>query len=383
MLKQAVDDYLLWLMSKEYAHTTWIRYERVLKHFVSYVDKQKIPYEEVFTMGTEKAFREELGQKRLSTALRGLSHYLYRENRITRPIEQVRKELPEIYEQYLQYYKSSRQLGENKISKERNILAMLNDYLATKRIELKKIKIETMDSFLAERCRKLHPLTGQRERSRLRGFLRYLYQERKILRRDLADFVVSKPQFAQSTPPKFLRPHEMKELFAGIDKNTVKGLRTYAIVHLAYTLGLRPKEISLITLDDISFQRGEISLKDRKSVNPIRLPLPENTIKAITAYILGGRPEGPHREIFLMGRAPFSPVKPATICGDIAACMRKVNLSASAYWLRHTYAQNLLEQGASIFETKEMLGHDAIQTTKRYIHIDIKRMRETLLDETF
>jgi site-specific recombinase XerD len=62
--------------------------------------------------------------------------------------------------------------------------------------------------------------------------------------------------------------------------------------------------------------------------------------------------------------------------------MRKANIAASAYWLRHTYAQNLLEQEVSIFEIKEMLGHDRIQTTHRYIHINIKLMREVLFDET-
>jgi integrase/recombinase XerD len=62
--------------------------------------------------------------------------------------------------------------------------------------------------------------------------------------------------------------------------------------------------------------------------------------------------------------------------------MRKVNPSSSAYWLRHTYAQNLLEAGVSIYEIKEMLGHDSIESTRKYLHIHIKLMREVLFDET-
>jgi site-specific recombinase XerD len=51
--------------------------------------------------------------------------------------------------------------------------------------------------------------------------------------------------------------------------------------------------------------------------------------------------------------------------------------------LRHTYAQNLLEAGASIFEIKEMLGHDKIESTKNYLRIHIQLMRKVLFDETF
>jgi len=110
--------------------------------------------------------------------------------------------------------------------------------------------------------------------------------------------------------------------------------------------------------------------------------LSEDTIKAIAAYIVGARPKSSERALFLTLRAPHKPISPVVVSKDIATCMRKANLASSAYWLRHTYAQNLLEQKASIFEIKEMLGHDRIQTTQRYIHIDTKLMREVLFDET-
>jgi len=154
------------------------------------------------------------------------------------------------------------------------------------------------------------------------------------------------------------------------------------MIHLGYTLGLRPKEISLITLDDITFGRCEIHLPDRKSNNPIKLPLPEVTIKAIAAYIVGARAKSNRRRLFLSLRAPYEPITPAAVSKDIGLCMRKAGLSSSAYWLRHTYAQNLLETGASVFEIKQMLGHDRIQTTQRYIHIHTRLMCEVLFDDS-
>ncbi len=194
--------------------------------------------------------------------------------------------------------------------------------------------------------------------------------------------IVGAPMFAQAQPPKFLRSNEVKALFAGLSTDSCKELRTSAMVHLGYTLGLRPKEIGLIRLDDISFVQGEISLFDRKSANPIKLPLPEITIKAIAAYIVGCRPESDYRALFLTFRAPVKPVSAATVGHEITVAIQKINPSASAYWLRHTYAQNLLESGASIFEVKQMMGHDNVQSTKRYIHIHTKLMLKELFDET-
>ena len=68
-------------------------------------------------------------------------------------------------------------------------------------------------------------------------------------------------------------------------------------------------------------------------------------------------------------------------CRKRSRVIRKDGVPGTPYWLRHTYAQNLLESGASIFEIKEMLGHDCIKATKRYLHIHIKLMREVLFDD--
>ena len=65
----------------------------------------------------------------------------------------------------------------------------------------------------------------------------------------------------------------------------------------------------------------------------------------------------------------------------MTAAIRNAGIKGTAYWLRHTYAQNLLESGASIYQIKEMLGHDKIESTKVYLHVHIKLMRKVLFDE--
>jgi site-specific recombinase XerD len=187
--------------------------------------------------------------------------------------------------------------------------------------------------------------------------------------------------FARSKPPKFLRAKEVQKLFGSLDLSVSKDLRTYATMHLSYYLGLRPREISLITLDDISFRQKEIFIRSRKNYNPAHLPLPDDTIKAITAYIIGGRPKSEYRTLFLQLVPPHNPVSKNDITHYIWACMQKNNLSASIYWLRHSYAQNLLESGASIYEIKEMMGHKSMDSTRKYLSIHINLMREIILDE--
>ena len=149
-----------------------------------------------------------------------------------------------------------------------------------------------------------------------------------------------------------------------------------------YTLGLRPKEISLISLDDISFTQGLIRITNRKSTNPVKLPLPDAAIKAIAAYIVGARTNSACRRLFLTIHPPYRPVSAAVVSCEMAAILKKINPKASAYWLRHSYAQHLLESNASVFELKQMMGHDSAQSVRRYLHIHTKLMRKVLFDET-
>jgi len=381
-LAKAVDDYLVWMIAAGYASGTIMIHERLLNHFQNFITNRNISWEQVFTYGTLNSFEKHCKLYFAVNALRCLSRYLFKQKLIPGPIKKPIVHLPEIYESYLHYYEKIRQVHRSSLVQTRNVLSALNDYLTKREIDLSAVKIEQIDGFLSEFNAHFMPATCRHNRSYLRGFLRYLYFHRKILKRDLAPLIVGAPMFAQDQPPKFLRSDEVKALFAGLSTDSCKELRTSAMVHLGYTLGLRPKEISLIRLNDISFVQGEISLADRKSANPIKLPLPETTIKAIAAYIVGCRPESNHHALFLTFNAPVKPVIAATVSHDITVAIQKINPLASAYWLRHTYAQNLLESGASIFEVKQMMGHDNVQSTKRYIHIHTKLMRKELFDET-
>lgn len=381
-LIQAIEDYLLWMICAGYKKATIYQYERILKHFVEFIRTRNVKQDAVLTFDTLKAFEKDLGLCLCSSAVKGLARYLHRENRLAAPITGLVQRLPDIYEQYLLDYHKNRQVGHGMLESTRRVLSALNGYLQKENVGLSGLKIEHLDDFLKTYNAPYAAKSKAHNRSYLRGFLRYLYHERNILGKDLASFLTAAPIFAYANPPRFLRPDEVKRLFSSLSFSTPKDLRATAMLYLSYSLGLRPKEISLIRLDDILFSKGEIAVPDRKNTNPIKLPLPEDTLKAICAYILGARPQTESRALFLTHRAPYKTISPASVSQQITACLHKANIPQTAYSLRHSYAQALLEAGRSIFEIKEMLGHDKIQTSRRYIKIHIQLMRKVLWDET-
>ncbi|WP_321492717.1 tyrosine-type recombinase/integrase [uncultured Desulfobacter sp.] len=292
---------------------------------------------------------------------------------------ETENKLTKAVEKYLDYYRD--QTSGKTISHAKRALTGFAAHLQTSNTPLDNISIQQVDHFLALYNANYSTGTARTNRSYLRQFLKYLYRYGHI-KKDLSQLVVSPPEFARSKPPKFLRPHEIQKLFSSLDLSTAKDLRTNATLHLAYYLGLRPKEIRLLTLDDISFRQKEIFIRSRKNCDPAHLPVSDNVIKAIAAYIVGARPETQSRVLFLQLIPPYKPVNRCDIPRYIKECMTENNLESSTYWLRHSYAQNLLESGASIYEIKEMMGHKNIGSTQKYLSVHINLMREVILDET-
>jgi site-specific recombinase XerD len=384
MLADAILDYLCRIKSdtENSARGNVERFIEILTDFLIYTIRQDVGWKDMFTFDTFIKFRKSTGVKKAAHALIGLSGYLHDKGSIDMPLQipNYQIELPDIYEEYLCHLKQNKAVSDGLLKGSRRVLAFFHDYLETDKIDLCSLKIEHLDRFMAKF--KVAQNTRKTYRHHLRGFLKYLYHEKKILRKDLASLLVGAPRFDQLKPPKFLRPQEVQKLFSSLKLSTATDIRTCAMVYLAYTMGLRPIEISKITLNDISFSEGKLRVPDRKTKNPVVLPLPEMTLKAIAAYITTVRPQTPFRQLFLTCQNPIRPVSSNTVVYYIGKAMKDAGLSSSAYWLRHTYAQSLLHIGRSIFEIKEMLGHQNIQSSQAYLHIDTRLMRKVLFDET-
>jgi site-specific recombinase XerD len=382
VLERAIEDYLEWMAVNAYAQSTQRHHKQTLRKFLSFIRAGRYLWDEVFTRHTLKRFKKIKGLT-LAPGVTGLARYLYSQGKIAHPIR-ARKALPPlpgIYEDYLVYQKRYRQRPDVVVKQIRRVLYAFDDYCKRSGIELGSLKIEHVDTFQKVFFKDFAGETCRAYRYYLRRFLSYLYHERRLLTQNLAPLVIGRPQYINAKPPKFLRPAQVQKLFASLNPSCASGMRTYAMVHLAYTMGLRPKEISQVRIDDISFSQQLLRLNVRKADNPVEIPIPEHTLKAVAVYLIGSRPESKYRRLFLTLHPPHRPMHVNTVGYHIGKAIKKTGVNASAYWLRHTYAQNLLEAGASVFEIKEMLGHDYIESTRRYLHVHTKLMRQVLFDE--
>jgi site-specific recombinase XerD len=377
-LQQVIDAYLQWMKDQGYPDSTRTDHQLELEHLIAFVQHGRWEWDQIFSFDMLCLFKNEVG-KSYGRALRALSWYLFIHQKIKRPIEKHFVPLPEVYEQYLAYRQKSGQVTESTVKQIRRVLVAFYRYLKKSDIDLGTLKIDQIDDFLAQLLVGFAPATCRLYRGYLKGFLKYLYQHKNG--HDLAPLVVGRRLYAQSKPPKFLRPAEVKKLFAGLSLSSHTAIRTYAMVHLAYFLGLRPVEIHRIGLDDICFTKAELTIKRRKNDNPMVLPIPPAVLKAISAYMIGARPQSKCRTLFLSHQSPHRPLCAGAVAYYMTAAIRAAGLNGTAYWLRHTYAQNLLESGATIFEIMQMLGHDKIESTKVYLHVHIKLMRKVLFDE--
>ncbi|MCJ7542077.1 MAG: tyrosine-type recombinase/integrase, partial [Desulfobacterales bacterium] len=313
-LDQAVEDYLQWMAESGYARSTQEVYARGLKQFSVFIKQRRCTFEAIFTEDTLRQFKK-TGKSYQRPAIYGLSRYLFDQKKIPRPlsVKDDLVKLPTIYEDYLAYYQQKESCTDRNRRQTRRVLFAFHDYLQKEKIDLMRLVIEHVDAFLAQFFAPFKPSTQRAYRSKLRGFLTYLYLERNIIKRDLASFIVAKRHYGLSKPPKFLRPDEIQKLFAGFSLSSDSEIRTYAMMQLAYSLGLRPQEVALIRLDDICFSKAELTLTDRKNNRPIVLPIPDTTLKAVATYRIAVRPQSEHNTLFLSLHPPYRPVSPNTI----------------------------------------------------------------------
>ena len=383
-LSQAVEQYLLQRIEQGYPDTHIDTQCKILQGFRLFVEQQPKEWDEIFTLEILKEFMLQGDNNERRRAVRGLAKFLYQQKQISQPIPlKSRQRLPSIFEDYLHYCATARYDTEKTVQHTRRVLEAFHHYLQRHDLSLSAITIEQIDTFNQEYNAAYAQNSQKFNRSCFKLFLKYLYHERRVLTRDIAALLKVPRIFHRTKPPCFLRTDEIQQLFDNMTLSTPADLRTYAMIHIAYTMGLRPQEICKLTLDDIQFSKAEMHIKDRKAGSPITLPIPLKTLKAITAYLVGGRPENNYRELFLQCNRPNGPISYLTVNYAIKTCMRKAGLpkEATPYWLRHTYAQHLLEAGVSVFEIKEMLGHDDIDATRRYLHVHIKLMRRVILGE--
>jgi integrase len=184
--------------------------------------------------------------------------------------------------------------------------------------------------------------------------------------------------------PCFSR-EETERLLKGIETETPCGKRDYAMVVLAVSTGLRCCDVVALRLDEIDWRRDEIRLVQSKTSTPLVLPLSPLAGNAIAEWILHGRPECGAPEVFVRLKAPL--VKLGGSTGSTLMRRRLARAGVdhvahdgkSFHALRRTTGTRLIESGAGLPLTAQILGHARINSSRRYFALASEQLRQCCL----
>jgi integrase/recombinase XerD len=170
---------------------------------------------------------------------------------------------------------------------------------------------------------------------------------------------------------------QVQALIASCDLNTAVGVRDHAVLALLARLGLRTAEVAGLGLDDVDWRAGQLLIRG-KGGRVERLPLPVAVGQALTGYLIGVRPTGGCRSVFLTARGrPPRPLTAMAIRQVVARACRRAGLPRlGAHRLRHTLASDMLRAGVSLAQVGQVLRHRSQLSTATYAKVDQTRLRD-------
>ncbi len=141
-------------------------------------------------------------------------------------------------------------------------------------------------------------------------------------------------------------------------------------------LGLRKSDIYKLKLTEIDWGKQQISLVQKKTRQPLVLPLPQDVGNAIADYILNFRPDFPAAFVFIALRAPYREI----IGRDILEEKLGSALPSKGYHiLRRTCATYLLNNGIGAKTIIDILGHKDPSSLDCYLSLDKSKMEQNSL----
>lgn len=216
----------------------------------------------------------------------------------------------------------------------------------------------------------------------LRSFCRFLrYQGHTEA--NLEPGVPSVAHWALADVPKHLSADAVEKVLAACDRKSALGRRDYAILLLLARLGLRAGEVLGLTLEDIDWDSGTITIPVTKNRRGARLPMPSDAGKAIAEYLRRDRPRCDCRRVFLRVNAPRAGLSSSPVISMIAAkALRRAGVQSArtgAHLFRHSFATTMLGRGASLQEIGQLLRHNNPKTTAIYAKVDVEVLRSIAL----
>ena len=227
---------------------------------------------------------------------------------------------------------------------------------------------------------RLSALTQSYHLIALRGFFKYL-AKRGI--KSLDPSLIDLPRAAKKQVT-FLHFDEIERLLAEIPLDTESGLRDRAIIELLFSGGLRVSELCSLNRDSINLERREFMVRGKgKKDRPIFID--KSTAECIEEYLNMRTDTLP--ALFLNNSAnqqipstsgDFRRLTPRSIERIVQKYTRLAGITkhVTPHTMPHSFATDLLMNGADIRSLQSLLGHANISTTQIYTHITDPHLKE-------
>lgn len=214
----------------------------------------------------------------------------------------------------------------------------------------------------------------------LRGFLKYLAR-RHI--KSLDPSLVELPHIIRKQVT-FLHYDEVESLLEQIDTSTETGLRDRAIIELLFSGGLRVSELTRLNRDSINLVRREFLVRGKGSkdrpifISEAAADWVEQYLNARTDSLVPLFLNNSRRTQAVDTSGDYRRLTPRSVERIVQkyAKMAGIVKHVSPHTLRHSFATDLLMNGADLRSVQAMLGHSDISTTQIYTHVTDAHLKE-------
>jgi integrase/recombinase XerC len=158
-------------------------------------------------------------------------------------------------------------------------------------------------------------------------------------------------------------------------------LRDWAATELMYSSGLRVSEVCALDVNDLNLSQRSARVIGKGNKERV-VPLGQPATHALTMWLSKGRPQlasaSSDKALFLGARGGRWNVRSLReTVHRLAAAAGVPDIAPHA--VRHTAATHLLEGGSDLRTVQELLGHSSLQTTQRYTHVTVERLKHAYL----
>jgi integrase/recombinase XerD len=272
--------------------------------------------------------------------------------------------------------------GHTRVYRVRNAREFLGRHFGDAPAAPERLRPSDLQDYFRRHAGHLRPGSVAVLASSLRSFFRFLALSHGF-DPSLPGVVPTAPQWPADRLPRSLSDKDLRAVLDHCDTGTATGRRDLAMLRCMSDLGLRVSEVVSLTLDDIDWRRGVVTIRFDKGRRGRALPLPNPLGRAITAYLRCGRPSSADRHLFL--RHTFLPGKPVTH-DLVRGVFRRAYTTATGHSdsvgthvLRHTAASRMRTAGHGLKGIADVLGHRSVDSTAIYVKLDVEALRAVAL----